>query len=280
MSEMKLIDSTQLDTDLTSVANAIRTKGGTNADLAFPAGFVSAVEAISRVSIDDMISGAWPSGDIVYDSTATPIDYALAYRKHIGSLTITNATNLSNYFAINSSVTSVTAPFVTTAMWYGFTGCSSLSTISFPRLKAIPRSLFESCKMPVAVFPAITGNIDAYSFRFNTSLLAFDVGNVNLISVQAFQGDSALNLIIIRQASKVPGLGNVSVFTGTPFNSGGTGGTIYIPKVLYDHLGDGTSLDYKAATNWSTVDGYGTITWAQIEGSIYETQYADGTSIT
>lgn len=32
--------------DLTSVANAIRTKGGTSAQLAFPAGFVSAVEAI------------------------------------------------------------------------------------------------------------------------------------------------------------------------------------------------------------------------------------------
>ncbi len=42
----KLVDSTQLDADLTSVANAIRTKGGTSDDLAFPAGFVSAVQAI------------------------------------------------------------------------------------------------------------------------------------------------------------------------------------------------------------------------------------------
>ena len=42
----KLVDSTQLDADLTSVANAIRTKGGTSAQLAFPSGFVSAVEAI------------------------------------------------------------------------------------------------------------------------------------------------------------------------------------------------------------------------------------------
>ena len=32
--------------DLTSVANAIRTKGGTSASLAFPADFVSAIEAI------------------------------------------------------------------------------------------------------------------------------------------------------------------------------------------------------------------------------------------
>lgn len=39
----KLVDSTQLDADLTSVANAIRTKGGTSAQLAFPAGFVSAI---------------------------------------------------------------------------------------------------------------------------------------------------------------------------------------------------------------------------------------------
>lgn len=43
----KLVDSTQLDSDLTSVANAIRTKGGTSASLAFPSGFVSAINAIS-----------------------------------------------------------------------------------------------------------------------------------------------------------------------------------------------------------------------------------------
>ena len=42
----KLVDSTQLNTDLTAVADAIRTKGGTSASLAFPAGFVSAVQAI------------------------------------------------------------------------------------------------------------------------------------------------------------------------------------------------------------------------------------------
>ena len=46
MAVNKLVDSTQLDADLTSVANAIRTKCGTSASLAFPSGFVSAVEAI------------------------------------------------------------------------------------------------------------------------------------------------------------------------------------------------------------------------------------------
>ena len=34
------------DTELTSIANAIRTKGGTSASLTYPAGFVSAIQAI------------------------------------------------------------------------------------------------------------------------------------------------------------------------------------------------------------------------------------------
>ena len=42
----KLVDSTQLNADLTSVANAIRAKGGTSGQLAFPAGFVSAISGI------------------------------------------------------------------------------------------------------------------------------------------------------------------------------------------------------------------------------------------
>ena len=43
MSVDKLVDSTQLNSDLTSVANAIRTKGGTSVTLTFPADFVTAI---------------------------------------------------------------------------------------------------------------------------------------------------------------------------------------------------------------------------------------------
>lgn len=42
----KLVDSTQLDADLTTVANAIRTKGGTSAALSFPGGMADAIAAI------------------------------------------------------------------------------------------------------------------------------------------------------------------------------------------------------------------------------------------
>lgn len=52
MSVYKLVDSTQLDSDLTSVANAIRTKGGTSEQLAFPSGFVSAIGDIPSGGAD------------------------------------------------------------------------------------------------------------------------------------------------------------------------------------------------------------------------------------
>ena len=42
----KMVDSAALDGDLKTVANAIRSKGGTTANLAFPAGFANAIEAI------------------------------------------------------------------------------------------------------------------------------------------------------------------------------------------------------------------------------------------
>ena len=38
------------DTELTSIANAIRTKGGTSASLTYPDGFISAISAISGSS--------------------------------------------------------------------------------------------------------------------------------------------------------------------------------------------------------------------------------------
>ena len=60
----KLVDSTQLNNDLTSVANAIRTKGGTSAQLAFPAGFVSAVQAIPT-------GGVTPTGTYTIEAPGT-----------------------------------------------------------------------------------------------------------------------------------------------------------------------------------------------------------------
>lgn len=47
----KAVDSTLLNSNLTSVANAIRTKGGTSAQLAFPSDFVSAINNIRSETV-------------------------------------------------------------------------------------------------------------------------------------------------------------------------------------------------------------------------------------
>lgn len=67
---------------------------------------------------------------------------------------------------------------------------------------------------------------------------------------------------LILRKSTIFTLGNVDAFNGTPFASGGSGGTIYVPSSLIS--------EYQSASNWTTVNGYGTITWAAIEGSQYE----------
>lgn len=69
------------DTDLQSVANAIRTKGGTSAQLTFPSGFVSAVENIPTGSglsyeknhlyiVKDCVADGYETGDVSVRFTA------------------------------------------------------------------------------------------------------------------------------------------------------------------------------------------------------------------
>lgn len=69
----KLVDGAQLDSDLGDIADAIRAKGGTSASLAFPAGFVSAVQEIE--------TGTTPSGtkNISISTNGTTIEDVTNY---------------------------------------------------------------------------------------------------------------------------------------------------------------------------------------------------------
>ena len=72
----KLVDSTQLDADLTSVANAIRAKGGTSASLAFPAEFVSAIQAIPTGGGSSFAHGTFtPTENLTTITIDTGVDY-------------------------------------------------------------------------------------------------------------------------------------------------------------------------------------------------------------
>ena len=120
----KLVDSTQLDSDLTSVANAIRTKGGTSASLAFPADFVSAI-------------GDIPAGETIY--------YASNGTTYIKNVVLPNTVTsiLGSAYWYTPNMESISAPGVVTLNTVPF-GSSSynsnqcgISTIDFPNLEVI-----------------------------------------------------------------------------------------------------------------------------------------------
>ena len=107
MSVDKVVDSAQLDADLTSIANAIRTKGGTSASLAFPSGFVTAIGNIS--------TGITPTGtkNITISSSGTTTEDVTNYASAAitvgagtaGTPTATKGTVSSHAISVTPSVT-------------------------------------------------------------------------------------------------------------------------------------------------------------------------------
>lgn len=182
-----------------------------------------------------------------------------------------------------SALTSVEFPgtlqSVGTNAFYG----TAITSLHIYEVGTIGQYSAKLSSIKTIVIEKLTGNspLAASAFRDMSELEKLDIGYAKRFGDGSgiLVNSSNFTTIILRNTSVVP-LGYVNVFNNSVFASGGTGGTIYIPKSLYDHLGDGTSNDYKAATNWSTVDGYGTITWAKIEGSAYDGYWADGTPIT
>ena len=236
-------------------------------------------------------AGTFCEGDIGVEYVKPSGGYSVQQifdREIAGDITVLLKTNNNkNAFQYCPDITSIsfsqsntsTAP-IPDSVCVGCTGLLSAKCVPPAAMIAhqLGANAFQSCtNLQLACFPLATS---VYTAVFNgcSKLEIVELGDANFLRQSAFAGCTKLETLILRGTTVAP-LSNVNNFGNTPFASGKSGGTIYIPKVLYDHLGDGSSLDYKAATNWSTVDGYGTITWAQIEGSIYETQYADGTPI-
>ena len=83
----KMVDSAQLDAYLTSGANAIRTKGNTNAALSFPSGFVSAIGALGPIK-KDYVSGTFtvPSG-----ATSYTLEFGKTLEKYIFLIELTDS---------------------------------------------------------------------------------------------------------------------------------------------------------------------------------------------
>ena len=236
------------------------------------------------ISVDDIGVKTALSGAIVY--TGATINRRYAFYNYTG-ITSFSAPNLSscieNFLQNCTSLESIDCPSLKNTATESFSSNPALLKYHGPLENGASRTFQYDSGMRYFVAPNLK-KADGGLLQFCSSLEAADIGTAgvsqsgNVLNGSVFRDNTSLTTLVIRY-SNVIGCSNVNNFNGSPFASGGLGGTIYIPKSLYDHLGDGTADDYKAASNWSTIDGYGTITWAKIEGSYYETHYADGTTI-
>lgn len=255
----KLVDSAQLDADLTSIANAIRTKGGTSAQLAFPAEFVSAVQAI-------------PTGGGSGEDTLTKkLDNTLISYENSDLTSIPH----SGFLRMGSAFKTLSLPNVISAGQDAFR-YNYITAFNLPKLQTGGQGLFyQSFSVEHIILPAWVGSTSNVQnlFAYCDNLLAVDLGpnQIGQLGGFLFFRSSKLSAVILRSNTKI-NLNNVNSFDGTKFASNDSGGILYVPQALI--------ADYQAATNWSVILGYTNNQILPIEGSIYETQYADGTPIT
>lgn len=282
----KLVDSTKLDACCTAEANAIRAKTGGSAqivyDLANSKGFSDAIAAIPS-------GGGGLSPDEFYGLGND------SYELEFNSLT---ELRLRTPFYYNTKVTKLTSDTLTWIENNAFRGCSNLEEIDLPNCTKIGQNnvnssdsyAFGNCpKLVKFNLPKVTNINGQYNFAncgtsSNKALIvlpkvvelgyrtfrdgyfsAVDIGPD--IGVNGIRGDTFLNgrydVVILRKSSVVTAENTNAIKQLTTAN----GTTIYVPQALLS--------TYPTSTNWSS----DTRTYAAIEGSYYETHYADGTLI-
>lgn len=127
--------------DLTSVADAIRTKGGTSAQLAFPSGFVSAIGALGGAKVKTA------SGSFKTNSSGTATVSNLSFKPDLVFLSVKDS---QNYF-------SCSAGFAFTAA-----GATELSNL-------IPPSTFGTYVFSACTLKQASNGFSATVTRANSS---------------------------------------------------------------------------------------------------------------
>ena len=179
----KVVDSTVLENGLTQIADAIREKTGTGGTLAFPSGFVSAIEGLSGGSATE------PYIEETYDANGQLIDAVMHGYTSIRPYAFQHCSVLVSVSGI-SAITSIGN--------YAFSQCSNLALTSLPAgITSIGNNAFNSCgKLALTSMPAGITSIGSYSFSNCTGLttITFE-GTPQSINSYAFSGCTNLTTI-------------------------------------------------------------------------------------
>lgn len=174
------------------------------------------------------------TGEIVLPSTVTSIgQYSFASCKNITKFTATGS--------------------ITTFGTYTFVGASADHKMTVTEIH-LP-NLGTSIALNLNFGSTTAANACQY-------LELVDIGKAKSIAANTFANCYKLQTLIMRRTS-VTTCANVSAFLNTPLRGySSRTADIYVPSALID--------SYKAASVWSTINGYGYVTWHAIEGSPHE----------
>lgn len=134
MANYKVVDADQLESDLTIVADAIRERGGTSDQMAFPEGFVSAVDGIPD-KMDEYVSGNLTE---YYHATLTnPMNFGFCYCQKLKKAEFPELINSGYYgFQHTEALVELIAPKLEIVGECGL-ACSGLKKADFPLLREI-----------------------------------------------------------------------------------------------------------------------------------------------
>jgi len=140
----------------------------------------------------------------------------------------------------SSGVTELNFPICESFGYECFRACNNFTSISFPAALVVGERVFYQCNGLITADFKVASSIGTYAFRSCTNL----------------------STLILRKSDAICALSAVNALDSTPFASGGTGGTVYVPSALIE--------SYQTATNWSTLYTAGTCNFVAIEGSEHE----------
>ena len=218
--------------------------------VSFPA--LQTINSYAFYNDTNLVMNGW-----IFPKANTIGNYAFRYCYGLtGEVTLpSTVTSIGQYsFASCKNMTKFTATgAITTFGTYTFVGAS-----------ADHKMQMTECRLP-NLGTSIALNLNWGSTTAANAcqyLEVVDIGKAKSIAANTFANCYKLSTLIMRRTS-VTTCANVSAFLNTPLRGySSRTAEIYVPNSLID--------TYKAASVWSTINGYGYVTWKKIEGSIYE----------
>lgn len=269
----------------TALLNAIRTKGGTSAPMT-AAQAKTAVDVLKvGYNLEEIGEHDYGSGSVTYLGTRLyPYTFVRTSITEIHAPNLTHFTDAADgassgvgtsVFRYCAALTVIDLPNLeyVGSGGYQFSDCTALKTVFLP-IAYGGQYMFSGCSSletaVIGVEDDSPSSMNGHAFENCTELHSVDLNTTRVYSSE-FNNASKLKTLVLRRADAISTLYNINAFNNTPFASGKTGGTLYVPSALI--------ASYQAATNWSTILGYANNQILPIEGSVYETEYVDGTLI-